>query len=225
MRRALPLLAVSSGAFFVAGPSGQVYTVPKRRSVSNGNVLAALPVETMSAHGLAARRCLDQWTIAGEVILNGEPSAPVRFAGFYTSCHDFFYAARTCAPCGPARQVTTVADLGVAGGEFSLCFDVASLAPDRGHYIYLILWADANDNGCFDPGEDWKYVIPLSDDPVFAGANDCVYYFDVCADQQKGTQAGWNLSRGLEMYAPVDLASQHGARLANETAWQPHRAG
>ena len=174
----------------------------------------------MLATGTAARSCLDRWTIAGEVVLIGEPSAPVRLAGFYTSCHDFFYAARPDSPCGPARRVTTVADLGVFGGEFSLCFDVASLAPDRGHYIYLILWADANDNGRFDPGEDWKYVIPLYDDPIFTGASDCVYCFDVSPDEQDGVTPGWNLSRGIESWTPVELAAQLGARLANETAWE-----
>lgn len=113
--------------------------------------------------GAASRRCLDQWTITGEVILIGEPSAPVRLAGFYTRCHDFFYAARPDSPCGPARLVTTVADLGKHGGEFYLCFDVASLP-------------------------------------------------------------GWNQSRGLERYAPVDLSAQSGARLANETAWTARAA-
>lgn len=173
----------------------------------------------MLAADATSRRCLDQWTVAGEVMLIGEPSAPVRLAGFYTNAHDFFYASRRDSPCGPARMVTTVADVGVHGGEFSLCFDVASLAPDRGHYIYLILWADADNNGRFDPGEDWKYVIPLYDDQVFAGANDCVYYFDVHPDERRGTGAGWNFSRGLETYAPVDAPAQVGARLANETAW------
>jgi len=178
----------------------------------------------MPAPGAASRRCLDHWAITGEVVLIGDPSAPVRLAGFYTSCHDFFYAAQPGAACGPARRVTTVADLGFCGGEFSLCFDVAALAPERGHYIYLILWADQDDNGSYDPGEEWKYVIPLYDDRVFAGASDCVYYFDVRPDQQIGTQAGWNLSHGLQTWAPVDLAAQQGARLANETAWATPRA-
>jgi len=173
----------------------------------------------MLATGTAARSCLDRWTIAGEVVLIGQPSAPVRLAGFYTNCHDFFYAARPNAPCGPARQVTTVAELGVHGGEFSLCFDVTALAPERGHYIYLILWADANGNGCFDRGEEWKYVIPLYDDRVFSGASDCVYCFGVGSSEPAGMQPRWNLSRGLESWAPVEAAAQLGARLANETAW------
>ena len=178
----------------------------------------------MPSPGTIARRCLDQWTIAGEVTLIGEPSAPVRLAGFYTRCHDFFYAARPGSPCGPARLVTTVADLGEQGGEFSLCFDVTPLAPEGGHYIYLILWADADGNRAYDPGEEWKYVVPLYDDRVFTGATDCVYYFDVRPDEQKGTLPGWNQSRGLERYAPVDLSAQSGARLANETAWTARAA-
>jgi hypothetical protein len=179
----------------------------------------------MPAAGATSRRCLDQWTVAGEVILIGEPSAPVRLAGFYTSCHDFFYTARRDSPCGPPRLVTSVAELGTGGGQFSLCFDVGSLSPARGHYIYLILWADANANGRYDPEEEWKYVIPLYDDRVFTGATDCVYYFDVRRDEQKGTLPGWNQSRGLETYAHVDLATQLGARLANETAWEVRGAG
>jgi hypothetical protein len=174
----------------------------------------------MPAVGATSGRCLDQWTIAGEVILMGEPSAPVRLAGFYTNCQDFFYAARPDSPCGPARLVTTVADLGAEGGEFSLCFDVASLSPARGHYIYLILWADHDGSGFFEPGKEWKYVIPLYDDEVFAGATDCVYYYDERSDEEKGTWPGWNQSCGLERYAPVDLSAQAGARLANETAWE-----
>jgi hypothetical protein len=174
--------------------------------------------------GTASRRCLDQWTIAGEVTLIGEPCATVRLAGFYTSCHDFFYASQANSPSGPARLVSTVAEIGREGGEFSLCFDVAPLAPLGGHYIYLILWADLNGNGVFDPGEEWKYVIPLYDDRVFAGATDCVFYFEERPDEDKGTRPGWNLSRGLEHYAPVETTAQGGARLANETAWEERTA-
>ena len=178
----------------------------------------------MPSPGAAPRRCLDQWTISGEVTLIGEPSAPVRLAGFYTRCHDFFYASRPGSPCGPARLVTTVADVGREGGPFQLCFDVAPLSPADGHYIYLILWADLNGNSVFDPGEEWKYVIPLYDDRVFAEATDCVLYFQAREDEGKGTSPGWNLSRGCERYAPVASALQSGARLANMTAWESSRA-
>ena len=74
-------------------------------------------------------------------------------AGFYTSCHDFFYAARSSSAnqaIRPAALVSTAAGLGCVGGKFELCFDVAALDPAGGHYIYLILWADANGNGIFD---------------------------------------------------------------------------
>jgi len=148
----------------------------------------------------------------------------VRLAGFYTSGHDFFYTSRPGSSCAPARLVTTVADVGLEGGEFSLCFDVTPLAPSRGHYIYLILWADLNGNGAFDPGEEWKYVIPLYDDEVFAGATDCVLCFQETPDAEKGTLPGWNLSRGCEQYTPVERATQRGARLANMTAWDASRA-
>ena len=179
---------------------------------------------TMPSSGAASRRCLDQWSIAGEVTLIGDPSARIRLAGFYTSRHDFFYftspsASRIGCAGSPARLVTTVAEFGREGGEFSLCFDVGSLAPAAGEYIYLILWADLNDNGAFDPGEEWSYVVPLYDDRVFCGATDCVFYFDERPHQEKGTQPGWNVSRGLERYAPVESPEQVGARLANETAW------
>jgi hypothetical protein len=174
----------------------------------------------MSPTGASPRRCLEHWTITGEVLLIGEPSAPVRLAGFYTGCHDFFYVSQGTPACTPALLVSDVAALGCDGGEFSLCFDVSCIHPAAGHYIYLILWADQNGNGEYDPGEDWKYVIPLYDDRVFAGATDCVYYFADRVDQDKGTQPGWNQSAGLEQYVPVDQAGHEGARLANETAWQ-----
>jgi hypothetical protein len=178
----------------------------------------------MPSPGTASRRCLDQWTITGEVTLIGEPSAPVRLAGFYTNCHDFFYASRPGSPCGPAQLVTTIADVGREGGDFSLCFDVASLCPSDGHYIYLILWADRDATHTFDSGVEWKYVIPLYDDRVFAGATDCVLFYQAHRDEQKGTFPGWNLSRGLEEYAPVETTVQTGARLANMTAWETSRA-
>jgi hypothetical protein len=165
------------------------------------------------------RRCLDQWTITGEVLLIGEPSAPVMLAGFYTSSHDFYYAARETPACVPARLVSNVSPIGREGGEFSLCFDVTSLDATAGHYIYLILWADQYGRGVFCPGEEWKYVIPLFDDKIFGQATDCVYYFDERTDQGKGTQPGWNQSAGLEQYVPVVSAARGGARLANETAW------
>jgi len=178
----------------------------------------------MPLSGAASGRCRDQWIITGEVILNGEPSATVRLAGFYTCRHDFFYyacpsSARLSCPEGSALLVTTVADVGREGSTFSLCFDTSALQPSTGDYIYLILWADLNDNGTFDAGEEWSYVIPLYDDRVFGGATDCVFYFDDRERRDKGTHPGWNLSRGLEQYAPVDRESHAGARLANETAW------
>jgi hypothetical protein len=160
-----------------------------------------------------------RWTISGELILVGDPPAPIMLAGFYTCCNDFYYAAQTIRTCRPARLVTDVIPLSGERSEFKLMFDVESIDPARGHYIYLILWADANGNGSYDPGEEWKYVIPLYDDPVFGGATDCVYYFDEQADARKGTLRGWNQSAGLEQYVPVDLACHDGARLANETAW------
>jgi hypothetical protein len=165
------------------------------------------------------RRCLDQWTITGEVLLIGEPSAPVLLAGFYTSCNDFYYASGGTPSCRPAQLVSNVSPIGREGGEFSLCFDVGSLDASGGHYIYLILWADENGSGVYSPGEEWKYVIPLFDDRVFGQATDCVYYFDERADESKGTQPGWNQSAGLEQYVPLVAASRNGARLANETAW------
>ena len=145
-------------------------------------------------------------------------------AGYYTSCNDFFYASQGfTAPgrpaCAPARLVSTVACLGREGGEFELCFDVGSLDPAGGHYIYLVLWADANGNGLYDPGEEWKYVIPLYDDRVFGEATDCVYYFDESPNEQRGTESGWNQSTGLERYVPIERAIHSGAKLANETAW------
>jgi hypothetical protein len=166
-----------------------------------------------------SQRCLDCWTITGEVLLIGEPSAPVKLAGFYTSCHDFYYAAREAPACRPARLVSSVASLGREGGEFSLRFDVASLEPSGGHYIYLILWADESGNGIYAPGQEWKYVIPLYDDRVFGEATDCVYYYEERANENKGTQPGWNQSAGLEQYVPVAAAVHEGAKLANETAW------
>jgi hypothetical protein len=166
-----------------------------------------------------SRRCLDQWTITGEVVLIGEPSAPVMLAGFYTSCHDFYYASREIPACQPARLVTGVVPLCRERTPFSLCFDVEPLDPTRGHYIYLILWADANGNRLYDPGEEWKYVIPLYDDRVFRGATDCVYYYEECPDAHKGTQPGWNQSAGLDRYVPVHRACHDGANLANDTAW------
>lgn len=173
----------------------------------------------MHSSSATSRRCLEHWTITGEVLLIGEPSAPVKLAGFYTSCHDFYYASGNAPACRPARLVSSVAPLGREGGEFSLCFDVASLEPSRGHYIYLILWVDENGNGIYVPGEEWKYVIPLYDDLVFGEATDCVYYYEERADEDKGTQPGWNQSAGLEHYVPVAAAARDGAKLANETAW------
>ena len=173
----------------------------------------------MPVSSATLRRCLEHWTIAGEVLLIGEPSAPVNLAGFYTSCNDFFYASRKSPSCQPARLVSTVARMGLEGGEFLLSFDVAALKPSGGHYIYLILWADENGNGVYDPGEEWKYVIPLYDDRVFGAATDCVYYYEERADENKGTRPGWNRSAGLEKYVPETEMSSEGAKLANETAW------
>jgi hypothetical protein len=173
----------------------------------------------MPVSGATLRRCLEHWTIAGEVLLIGEPSAPVKLAGFYTSCNDFFYASLTSPSCQPALLVSNVACLGREGGDFTLCFDVASLQPSGGHYIYLILWADRNGNGTYDPGEEWKYVIPLYDDRVFGEATDCVYYYEEQANQDRGTRPGWNRSVGLERYVPVVETANEGAKLANETAW------
>ncbi len=176
----------------------------------------------MPPTGATSGRCPHQWTITGEVVLIGEAPAPVKLAGFYTRCNDFYYASAVSPKCAPARMVSNVAALGPGGGDFSLAFDVASLQPASGHYIYLILWSDENGNGSYDPGEEWKYVIPLYDDRMFQQATDCVYFFDERADEMKGTQPGWNQSAGLERYVPIAVAPCDGAKLSNETAWSPH---
>ena len=166
-------------------------------------------------------RCLDTWTLTGEVLLVGVPPRNVKLAAFYTGCQDFYYAARWERRCSPARMITNAAALGPDGGPFSLCLDTAALDPAAGHYIYLILWADDNANNAYDPGEDWKYVVPMFEDRAFPGATDCVYYFDDRVRQEMGTEPGWNLSVGLNLYRPIRFAVQDGARLSNEAAWCP----
>jgi hypothetical protein len=166
-------------------------------------------------------RCLDTWTLAGEVLLVGNPPLHVKLAGFYTGCQDFYYSTRVVRHCAPARRITNVATLSETGGPFTLCVDTAALVPEPGHYIYLILWADLNDNDAYDPGEDWKYVVPMFEDRAFPGATDCIYYFDDRTRMETGTGPGWNLSVGLNRFAPVRCAAQDGARLSNDAAWYP----
>ena len=166
-------------------------------------------------------RCLDAWTLTGEILLVGDPPPHVKLAGFYTGCQDFFYSTEVVRRCDPARLITNVQALGPSGGPFSLTLDTGGLAPRAGHYIYLILWADANCNDTYDPGEDWKYVVPLFEDRAFPGATDCIYYFDEAAHEEIGTEPGWNMSIGLNLYAPIRCAVQEGARLSNEAAWCP----
>jgi hypothetical protein len=157
--------------------------------------------------------------IGGEVLLVGDSPANVKLGGFYTHCHDFYYASQHKPQCPRACLVSNVASLGASGGNFLLTFDVSWISPSAGHYIYLILGNDQNRNGEFDPLEDWRYVIPLYDDAVFQGATDCVYYYDNRSNECIGTAPGWNQSVGLDHYAPVDCAARDGARLSNEVAW------
>ena len=149
----------------------------------------------------------------------GDLPTDVKLGGFYTHCHDFYYASQRTPQCPHACLVSNVASLGASGGNFLLTFDVSWISPSAGHYIYLILWDDQNKNGEFDPHEDWRYVIPLYDDAVFQGATDCVYYYDDCSHECIGTAPGWNQSVGLDKYAPVECANRAGARLSNEVAW------
>jgi hypothetical protein len=116
-------------------------------------------------------------------------------------------------------MVSNAAALGSTGGAFRLEFDVTSVQPCAGHYVYLILWDDANGNDAFDPGEEWKYVIPLYEDRVFLDATDCVYYYDERVNEMTGTAPGWNQSIGLHRFVPVTHACREGARLSNESAW------
>jgi hypothetical protein len=169
--------------------------------------------------GPAQGRCLQQWTIRGEVTLIGDPVSPVKLAGFYTACHDFFYASQENPPCPRARRVSSVSCLPSTGGDFLLAFDLADVSPGPGHYIYLILWTDANDNDVYDPGEEWRYVIPLYDDCVFQAATDCVCRYHERIDEATGAHPGWNRSIGLDRWAPMERSVLEGARLANEMAW------
>jgi hypothetical protein len=164
-------------------------------------------------------RCLDTWALSGEVLLVGTPPANVKLAAFYTGCQDFYYSTQIIRRCSPARLVTNVTSLGPTGGPFTLCLDTSGIVPAPGHYIYLILWADGNDNDVYDPGEDWKYVVPLFEDQAFPGATDCIYYYDDRAHEDMGTEPGWNMSVGLNTYAPIRCTMQAGARLSNEAAW------
>jgi hypothetical protein len=165
------------------------------------------------------RHYLQRWTISGEVFLVGNPPAHVKLGGFYTNCRDFYYASQAVSTCTPACLVSNVASFGAAGGDFTLNIDASLLAPSAGDYIYLILWEDSNENGEYDPLEDWRYVIPLYEDAVFQGATDCIYYYDDRADESSGTETGWNQSIGLGRYAPVRCVNYQGAHLSNEAAW------
>jgi hypothetical protein len=163
---------------------------------------------------------LQTWSISGEVLLVGEPPAEVKLAAFFTCCRDFFYASQKNPSCPPAVMVSDAAALGSAGGPFCLHIDVSPVSPCAGQYIYLILWDDRNGDGLYQPGEDWRYVIPLYDDLVFQDATDCVYYYDDQCSSLRGTAAGWNQSIGLHRYCPVVRPPREGARLSNEPAWE-----
>ena len=155
----------------------------------------------------------------GEVLLIGDAPPDVKLGCFYTDCRDFYYASQHRPKCAPARLVSNAASFGPSGGAFTLKIDVSSLAPAAGHYMYLILWDDANGNNEYDPAEDWRYVIPLYDDAVFLGATDCVYFYDDAPHESAGTACGWNQSVGMDRYVPVDRTEWEGARVANEVAW------
>jgi hypothetical protein len=174
-----------------------------------------IPVDVLPAHGLQT------WSISGEVLLVGEPPADVKLAAFFTCCHDFFYASQPHPACPPAIMVSSVAPLGCTGGAFTLRIDVSSLTPCAGHYIYLILWDDRNRDGLYQPGEEWRYVIPLYEDRVFLEATDCIYYYDDQCSPPRGTLPGWNQSIGLHQYTPVVVMCREGARLSNTPAWAP----
>ena len=68
-------------------------------------------------------------------------------------------------------------------------------------------------------------MVPMFEDRAFPGATDCVYYFDDRTREETGTEPGWNLSVGLNRFAPVRCTVQNGARLSNEAAWCASRAG
>jgi hypothetical protein len=115
--------------------------------------------------------------------------------------------------------VSNAAAIPWPSGAFTLNVDVSALSPAAGDYIYLILWADLNDAGDYDPGEEWRYVIPLFEDRIFQEATDCVFFYDQKESEERGTHPGWNYSVGLNRYAPVSRAHLEGARLSNEAAW------
>ena len=173
----------------------------------------------MPPHGGPRLRCLEKWTLSGDALLVGQPPANVKLAAFYTCCRDFYYASQREPECLPAELVSNVAPLGSDGGEFRLVIDASSLSPWPGCYIYLILWGDANDNDAYDPGEEWRYVIPLYEDRVFLDATDCIYYYDDRENPETGTAPGWNQSVGLDRYVPILQPYREGASLSNESAW------
>jgi hypothetical protein len=173
----------------------------------------------MTFPGSEIPRSPERWTVKGEVLLIGDAPLAVKLGCYYTHCHDFYYASQCRPKCPPARLVSNVVSFGASGGSFCLKIDVSSLAPEAGHYIYLILWDDRNGNNGYDSTEDWRYVIPLYDDAVFQGATDCVYYYDDRCHESLGTSQGWNQSVGLGRYVAVDRAEWEGARVSNEVAW------
>jgi len=176
-------------------------------------------IEVVTFPSSTAPCSLRAWTVTGEVLLIGDPPPDVKLGCFYTNCSDFYYASQSRPKCPAARLVSNAASFGPSGGAFTLRIDVSSLAPAAGHYMYLILWDDRNDNDDYDPAEDWRYVIPLYDDTVFLGATDCVYFYDDEPHEPIGTARGWNQSIGLDRYVPVDHTEWEGARVANEVAW------
>jgi len=80
--------------------------------------------------------------------------------------------------------------MGLEGGEFLLSFD-ARCTEALGRALHLPHPLGRREReGVYDPGEEWKYVIPLYDDRVFGAATDCVYYYEETSGRKQGNAAG-----------------------------------
>ena len=154
------------------------------------------------------------WTVSGTTIFNGTPDAgtTIKLAAFYGYIDSL------------VSNVVTVTD----GGAFSLDIDASELEPDEEDRIWLNMWEDDNLNNEIDIGENWVYLVPEPDCPVWVNSiNDC--YFIWFNEGKNGCIVyhgkGWNVLieffgfEGVGKYKSVIGAVLTGARITNDPSF------
>jgi hypothetical protein len=149
----------------------------------------------------------EQWTLSGEITLNGTITHNVKIA--------VFYLGQDVIIDDTKPLVSNVVDLGtstVSPIAFSLDIDVSAISYSEMDTVDVWVWEDANANDDFDAGEKESDVEPAAGCPVFYSSGFAYFSYN---QSFVGIPKGWIVWNASDVFESIDTATLSSAKLQN----------